>query len=51
MKGVLSFGITAVATVLGAPPPLAAALGSGLVTLVDTGRVDEVFCSITKGVP
>ena len=50
VKGVLSFGITAVATVLGAPPPLAAALGSGLVTLVDTGRVDEVFCSITKGV-
>ena len=50
VKGVLSFGITAVATVLGAPPPVAAALGSGLVTLVDTGRVKEVFCSIGKAV-
>ena len=45
----LSFGISAVATALGAPPPVSSALGSGIVTLLDTGRVDEVLCSAAKG--
>ena len=49
VKSVLSLAITGVATVLGAPPPVAGALGSGITTLLDTGRVDEVFCSASKG--
>ena len=49
VKNVLSLGISAVAIALRAPPPLAAAIGSGLVTLVDTGRLNEVFCSIGEG--
>ena len=48
VKSVLSFTITAVATVLGAPPPVAGALGSGVTTLLDTGRVDKALCSATK---
>ena len=49
VKSVFSFTITVVATALGAPPPVAGALGSGITTLLDTGRVDEVFCSVSKG--
>ena len=50
IKGVLSFAISTVATAFGVPPPLSAGLANGLVTLVDTGRVDEVLCSATKGI-
>ena len=49
VKAVLSIGITVVATALGTPPPVAGALGSGITTLLDTGRVDEVFCSASRG--
>ena len=48
-KSVLSFGISALATFLGAPPPVSSALGNGIVSLLDTGRVDEVLCSTVKG--
>ena len=49
VKAGLSFGITAVATVFGAPPPVASALGGGITTLLDTGRVDEAICSAVSG--
>ena len=46
----LSFAITSGATALGVPPPLAGALGSGITTLLDTGRVDEILCSAGKAI-
>ena len=46
----LSLAITGAATALGAPPPVAGALGSGITTLLDTGRVDEVLCSVGKAI-
>ncbi|XP_028397955.1 uncharacterized protein LOC114521651 [Dendronephthya gigantea] len=49
LKSVVSFGISAFATFLGAPPPLSSALGSGIVQLLDTGRIDETLCSVAKG--
>ncbi len=45
----VSAGITAVASVLHAPPPIAAAIGSGITTLLDTGRVDDSLCSALSG--
>ena len=45
----LPFAIEKVATTLGAPPPVAGALGSGITTLLDTWRVDEVLCSASRG--
>ena len=49
VKSVLSFTITVAVTILGAPPPVAGAIGSGVTTLLDTGRVDEALCSASKG--
>ena len=49
LKGVLSFGISALATFLGSPPPLSSALGSGIVQILDTGRINEALCSAAKG--
>ena len=48
VKSVTSLVVTGIATVLGAPPPLAGAIGSGVTTLLDTGRLDEAFCSASK---
>ena len=49
VKTVLSFGITSVATAFGAPPPVAGGIASGITTLLDTGRVDEILCSVSSG--
>ena len=49
VKTVLSFGITFVATAFGAPPPVAGGIASGITTLLDTGRVDEILCSVSSG--
>ena len=49
VKTVLSVGVSVVATGLGAPPPVASALGEGLVTFLDTGRADEAFCAAGRG--
>ena len=49
VKDGLSLAITSSFAVLNVPPPLAAGLGSGVTTLLDTGRVDEVVCSAYKG--
>ena len=49
LKAVISIGITAGATALGAPPPVAGAIASGITTLLDTGRLDEVACAATRG--
>ena len=49
IKAGLSFGISFVATLFGAPPPVAGALGSGITAFLDTGRVDETLCSAATG--
>ena len=41
----LSKATTAVATAYGAPPAVAAAVGSGITTLIETGSVDKGLCS------
>ena len=48
LKDVTSTLATGVATLFGAPPPLARAVGSGVTTLLDTGRVDKALCSAAK---
>ena len=45
VKDILSYAISGVATAFRAPPEVAVALGSGITTLLDTGRLDEAFCS------
>ena len=45
VKAVISFGTTAGVTALGVPPQVAGAIGSGITTLLDTGRLDEVVCA------
>ena len=51
--GIAKFGLRMitkrVVSALGAPSPVAGAISDGLVTLVDTGRADEVACSIVRG--
>ena len=49
VKAAISIVTTVVATALGAPPPVAGAIGSGITTLLDTGRLDEVACAASRG--
>ena len=49
VKSGISLGIGLIASKLGAPPPVAGALGSGITTFLDTGRLDETLCSAVSG--
>ena len=48
-KTILSFGISMIGTAFGVPKPISAAFGDGLVTFLDTGKVDETLCSAVNG--